>query len=113
MLRPVPELAHATLALVLLVERRCRETWREERISTGREEEKPAHTFADTARELRHAVAQAKDRLLRKTPSASSNADPKILVPVHHHAVVRLNEEVGDSARDVREEADGVAEEVC
>lgn len=52
-------------------------------------------TFADTSRNLCERIAETKDRLLGETACASGDADTEILVAIHHHTVVRLDEEVG------------------
>lgn len=114
MLGLVPELAHATLTLVLLVERRGGKAFGAG-VSTAtmrKAEEEKALTFGDASGELGHAVAEAEDGLLRETPGSASDPDPEVLVAVHHDAVVRLDEEICDSAGDVGEETDGVAKEV-
>lgn len=71
--------------------------------------EKPLFTFPDTSRNLRERVAQAEHGLLGKTACTSSNADADAFIAVEHDTVVGLNEEVGNTARDVGEQTDGVS----
>lgn len=114
MLGLVPKLSHASLTLIVLVERRSRETWIGSRQLQSLSDPLPRSrlTFPNTARELGHTVCQSKDGLLRETACAPGDPNPEVLVAVHHDAVVRLDEEVGHSAGHVGEQSDGVPEEV-
>lgn len=66
-------------------------------------------TFADTARDFRKRVAQAKHCLLGEGARASGDTNSDSFVAVQHDAIVWLDEEIGNSARNVREEADRIA----
>lgn len=52
-------------------------------------------TFADTSRDFCERIAETEDGLLGETAYATRDADAEILVAVHHHTVVGLDEEVG------------------
>lgn len=66
-------------------------------------------TFADTSRNFGKRIAETEDRLLGETACAARDADTEILVAVHHHTVVRLDEEVGHARGNIREQPGGIA----
>lgn len=61
-------------------------------------------TFSDTARDLGERIAEAKDGLLGETAGTAGDPDAEVLVAVHHDAVVRLDEKVGDAGGNVGEQ---------
>lgn len=76
---------------------------------TGSKARQMMRTFADTSRDFGERIAETEDRLLGETACAARDADTEVFVAVHHHTVVRLDEEVGHAGRDIREQPGGIA----
>ena len=65
-------------------------------------------TLSDTSGNLCKRITQTEYSLLCETTSTSCDSDSNSFISVEHDTVVRLDEEIGDSARNVREETDRV-----
>lgn len=76
---------------------------------TGSKARQIMRTFTDTSRDFGERIAETEDRLLGETACSARDADTEILVAVHHHTVVRLDEEVGHARGNIREQPGGIA----